>query len=76
MYYEVMTYDLFPVIMQFEIIKGKFKQQHQYQQKLTITSHLNSLNTNKNHDNDVGNPGTDFGQAQQKMAGLDRSMGS
>jgi hypothetical protein len=22
MYYEVMTYDLFPVIMQFEIIKG------------------------------------------------------
>ena len=25
MYYEVMTYDPFPIIMQFEIIKGKFK---------------------------------------------------
>ena len=48
----------------------------------------NSTNINKNEQspliltqtktmtNDIGNPGTDFGQAQQKMAGLNRLMGS
>ena len=48
----------------------------------------NSTNINKNEQSpliltqtktmtiDVGNPGTDFGQAQQKMAGLNRLMGS
>jgi len=38
---------------------------HQYQQKGTITSHLNALNAKKTMTYDVENPGTGLEQAQK-----------
>ena len=41
-----------------------------------MTSHLNSLNTIKDHDiYDVGNTGPDVRQAQTNVAGFNRLMG-